>query len=116
MLSILSFISGTHDFYSISITSLPGSGVVMVTGSIVPGSTSIGVLMIVYSLTDDNRVIYHVVQHNNVQHHPTYTMTTGLPADRYEVVVFVMEEGDRPFCRAAAMQRAVQMDGTCNYE
>ena len=115
LLSGFSFISGTHDFYSISVTSPPTSfGVVMVTGVIVPRSTSTGILIVVYSLTEDNEVVYHIAQHNNEQYHQTHTMTMGLPAGKYQVVVFVMEEGGRPFCRAAATPRTVHIDG--NYE
>ena len=72
-----------------------------------------GILVITYSLTDDNKAIYHVAQHNNVQHHEMHRMITGLPADQYEVVVFVMEEDGRPFCRAAATPRTVQINSNC---
>ena len=83
----------------------------MVTGDVISGSTWIGILIIAYSLTDDNRIIYETAEHSNVQHRQTYTITTGLPAGQYEVVIFVVENDGRPLCRAAATPKTVQTDG-----
>ena len=103
--------SGTHDFHDIFITSPPDSGVVMVTGDILLESTSIGILVIVYSPTNEDSVHYHCIQHADVQQPGVYPVVMGLPPDRYEVVIFVVEEDGRPFCRAASTPRDVWIDG-----
>ena len=103
--------SGTHDFHGISIASPPNSGVVMVTGNILPESTSIGILVIVYSSTDDDSVHYHSLQHTDAQQPGVYRVIMGLPPNRYKVVVFIVEKDGRPFCRAAATPKTVQIDG-----
>ena len=102
-------LSGTHDFHNICVVSPPSSGTVTVTGDMIPGSTSTGMLIIVYSLTQDNvNVHYHFTEHADMQ---VFSMIMGLPVDRYKVVVFVVEEDGRPFCRAAATPRTVQING-----
>ena len=89
--------SGTHDFHSISITSPPNSGVVVVTGDIIPGSTSIEILVIVHSFIepDDSSVHYQFIDYGDIE---VSSMIIGLPADQYKVVVFVVDKDGRPFC------------------
>ena len=83
----------------------------MVTGDIIRGSTSIGILIIAYSLTNDSNVNYHFIRHTDVQQPRMYPVVMGPPAGEYKVVIFVMEEDDTPFHRAAATPRTAQ-----NYE
>ena len=88
----------------------------MVTGDVINGSSSIGILIIVYSLTDDSNTHYHFIKHTDVQQPRMYpvVMWLSIPGDEYKVAVFVMEEDGAPFHRAAATPRTVQIDG--NYE
>ena len=105
------FNSGTHDFYNIAVASPSNSGVVGVTGNIIDGSSSIGILIIVYPLMNDSNVHYHFVKYTDMPQPLMYTTIIGLPADEYKVVVFVMEEDGTPFCRAAATPRTIQING-----
>ena len=105
-------LTGTHDFHNILVISPSNSGVVMVTGDVIPGSTSVGILVIVYSVTDkrtdDVSVHYYFIEYADMQ---VYAKILGLPADQYKVVVFVVEEDGRPFCRAAATPKTVHIHG-----
>ena len=86
----------------------------MVTGDIINGSTSIGILVIVYSLTDDSdNIHYHFIRHADVQQPRMYpvVMWLNIPGDEYEVAIFVMKEDGTPFHRAAATSRTVQIEG-----
>ena len=81
----------------------------MVTGDIIPGSTSIGILVIVHSFhePDDSSVHYQFIDYADME---ASSMIMGLPADQYKVVVFVVDKDGRPFCRAAATPRTVHID------
>ena len=81
------------------------------TGDIIPGSPSIGIIIVVYSLTNDSNIHYNLVEYTEVQQRRMYPVITGLPVDEYEIVVFVVEEDGRPFPRAAATPRTVQING-----
>ena len=85
----------------------------MVTGDIIPGSTSIGILIIVYSefLRNDSNIRYNMIEHSKVQQPRMYPVTTGLPVDEYKVAVFVVEKDGKPFPRAAATPRTVRIYG-----
>ena len=85
----------------------------MVTGDIIPGSTARGILVIVYSHINDSNVHYHFIRHTQSRVHPT--AMGSVMEDEYQVVVFVVEEDGKPFCRAAATPRTVQIDGILNY-
>ena len=83
------------------------------TGDIIPGSTSIGILVIVYSesLGNDSNIQYRMVEHTEVQQPRMYPVMTDLPVDEYKLAVFVVEEDGRPFRRAAATPRTVRING-----
>ena len=85
----------------------------MVTGDIIPGSTSIGILIIVYSesLERDSNIYYTMIEHIKVQQPRMYPVMNGLPVDEYKVAVFVVEEDGKPFPRAAATPRTVRING-----
>ena len=96
---------GTHDVYDITVSS-PLPGVVMVTGDVVVGSTSTGILAIIYSSHSDFNVSYRSVPHNSTQP-GVYSVGVELPSDQYEVAVFVVEESGEPFLRAASRPKPV---------
>ena len=54
--------SGTHDAQNVSITTTGSPGQVRVTADLIFGSTAIGLLIIIYSLTDDLDTHYHFAQ------------------------------------------------------
>ena len=93
---------GTHDIHTISATS-PSPGEVRVTGNLIDGSATIGILIIIYSLTDDSTTHYDFVPHE-AEGLGVYAtcMLRGLPGGQYEISVYVMEESGLPFHRAAA--------------
>ena len=51
-----------------------------------------------------------------MQQSRVYPVTSGLPVDEYDVVVFVVEEDGRPFSRAAATPRTIQINGKCYHK
>ena len=111
---LLNIFIGTHDFHNITVISPSDNpGTIMVTGDIIPGSPSIGILVIVYSeyLGSDSNIRYNMIEHTKVQQPRMYPVTTGLPVDEYKVVVFVVEEDDKPFPRAAATPKTVRING-----
>jgi hypothetical protein len=83
----------------------------MVTGDIIPGSPSIGILVIVYSLGNDSNIHYSMVEYTKIQQPRMYPVMSGLSMGDYEVVFFVVEEDLRPFPRAAATPRTVRIHG-----
>jgi hypothetical protein len=83
----------------------------MVTGDIIPGSPSIGILVIIYSLGSDSNICYNMIEHAEVQQPRMYPVVTGLPMDEYKVVIFVVEEDGKPFPRAAATPKTVRING-----
>ena len=78
----------------------------MVIGDIVVGSTSRGILAIVYSLNPGFNISYRNVPHDSTQH-GVYSVDVMLPDDQYEVAVFVIEESGEPFLRAASRPKSV---------
>ena len=84
----------------------------MVTGDIIPGSTATGILVIIYSHTNDSNVHYHFIRHTQSRVHQT--AVGSVMEDEYQVVVFDVEKDGKPFCRAAATPRTVQIDGILN--
>ena len=102
-------IIGTHDISSISIVS-PYPGVVMVTGDIIDQLSSIGILIITYSLTDDSSSYYNLFPYQLDQSGATFTVES-LPADRYGVSIFVTETSGLPYNRAAASPKRINVKG-----
>ena len=89
---------GTHDIQNISVTS-PQPGEVRVTSDFIDGSTATGLLIIIYSLTNDSDVHYIVGGHNS-----------GLAGGEYSISVFVVEENGLPFERVATSPKLVAVD------
>ena len=104
-----SLLLGTHDIYNISVTS-PSPGEVRVTGYLIDGSSTIGILVVVYSVTEDSCVHYKFVPHDTKQHE-VYAVMMGPSNGLYKVTVYVMEESGLPFQRAAGRPRSVWING-----
>ena len=103
-----SLLLGTHDIHNISVTS-PNPGVVVVTGSLINGSSMTGILIIVYSVMDDSSVhnlFLHGAKQSDVE-----AVVKGLPGGQYEVSIFVMRESGLPLNRTAARPKAVWING-----
>ena len=79
---------------------------VRVTGDFIQGSTATGLLVIVYSLSDDSDV-----QYVNSKYYGQNVVITvaGLTSGQYGVSVFVQENGV-PFLRATTLPQTVHMD------
>ena len=103
---------GTHDVYDISVTSSQ-PGEIRVMGDVIDGSSSKGLLVIVYS-ESDSAVQYNFVPHNTA-HPGVYSVPVDLPDNLYRVAAFVVEENGEPFPRASATPKPVQVNGKSNY-
>ena len=79
-------------------------------GGTIDGSTMIGMLVIIYSVSEDSDVYYNFVPHDTKQQ-GVYAVVTELPGGQYEVSVYVMEESGLPFQRAAATPKSVLING-----
>ena len=100
--------SGTHDAQNVSITTTGSPGQVRVTADLIFGSTAIGLLIIIYSLTDDLDTHYHFAQVDQSQ---VDDNIMGLPGGQYQVLVYVVEENRLPFQRPATTQKSVSISG-----
>ena len=96
-------LSGTHDFWNISIS--PFSGAVRVTGRYIEGSPATGVLVIV---SGDSDSYYHIATRDgsDIQE----ATVTGIAGGEYSVSVFVVEENGLPFERAANLPSPLSME------
>ena len=73
------------------------------TGDFIPGSSAIGILIVIYWADNDSNMIkYHFVHRSNIRR--TIAMT-NLPRGQYKVSVFVVEENGLPFSRSATTPR-----------
>ena len=108
-LSLNNITIGTHDISNILITS-SYPGVITVTGNIINKLSSIGILTIVYSLTDDFSTYYNFSPYPSIQFGANFTVE-GLPADRYGVSIFVIKENGLPYNRAAATPKTISIKG-----
>ena len=98
-------ILGTHDIQNISVSStLPGQ--VRVTGDFIEGSTATGVLIIVYSQSNDSDIHYKSNEHEGQSAEANVVELTG---SQYGVSVFVMEDG-LPFSRASTSPYLVHIN------
>ena len=104
-----SLLLGTHDIHNISVIS-PSPGEIRVMGGTIDGSTMIGLLIIIYSVSEDSDVYYNYVPHDNKQQ-GVFAVVTELPGGQYEVSVYVMEESGLPFQRAAVTPKSVWING-----
>ena len=95
--------TGTHDIQNISVSS-PIPGRVRVTGDFIQGSTATGVLVIIYSQSNDSDTHYV-----NSEYHGQNTEITvdGLTSgSQYGVSIFVLENG-LPFSRVATLPQTL---------
>ena len=100
---------GTHDAYAISVTvaSFPPC-IIQVMGDIVDGSSSLGILVIVYSVS---LAKYDFLPFNETQS-GGYNMTVSdVPDGEYKVAIFVVEENGEPFTRAASRPKDITING-----
>ena len=94
---------GTHDIQNVvTNSSLPGE--IKITGNFVDRSTATGVLVIVYSLTDESDIQYISNQMKN----DMQVNVTGLTGTEYRVSVFALEDGI-PFPGVVASPKNVTM-------
>ena len=103
VLFVQSFMIGTHDIQNISVSSLQ-PGEVRVTGDFIDGSTATGVLLILYSLTNDSDI--HYVIGNCEQSRSIDINVTGLNDTQYGVSVFALDNG-QIFPRVVALPEYV---------
>ena len=78
----------------------------MVTGDIINGSSSIGALIIVYSLTNDLNIYYNFAPSIPEQRKVNLNVVV-MSNDEYKVSVFVLEESGLPFHRVAVLPKFV---------
>ena len=84
----------------------------MVTGNIINKLSSIGILVIAYSLTDDSNTYYNFSPYPpSIQFGANNFTVEGLPADRYAVSIFVIKENGLPYNRAAATPKRINVKG-----
>ena len=76
------------------------------TGDFIPGSSAIGILIVIYSADDESNIDYHFIHRSNVH---TTTSMNNLPSDRYEVSIFVVEGNGLPFSRSATIPRNLSL-------
>jgi hypothetical protein len=98
----IGFISGTHEFQNVSVTSTMTGGIT-IGGSFIHGSNAIGILVIAYSLSNDSVIKYRYVPHLVTG----LKSIMGLSIDEYNVSVFVVEGNRLPFNRSATRPRNV---------
>ena len=96
---------GTHDIQNISVSS-PLPGMVRVTGDFIQGSTATGLLVIVYSQSDNCDIQYVNSEYPGQNIDIT---VAGLTSGQYGVSVLVLENGV-PVLRVATLPQTVYMD------
>ena len=103
VLFVQSFMIGTHDIQNISVSSLQ-PGEIRVTGDFIDGSTATGVLLILYSITNDSDI--HYVIGNCEQSRSIDINVAGLTSTQYGVSTFVLDNG-QVFPRVVALPEYV---------
>ena len=99
--------TGTHDIQNIiAISSHPGQ--ISITGNFIDMSTATGMLLIVYSLTNESDIHYHAINKGNEQNNNSIISinVTGLDEFEYVVSVFALVNG-LPFPRVITSPRTV---------
>ena len=81
----------------------------MVTGDIIVGSSSRGILIVIYTLNPDYDINYSYVPHSTT-HPGVYSVRVELPDDQYQVAVFVVDENGEPFPRAVSKPKSVYIN------
>ena len=100
--------TGTHEIQVLVTTDHLGH--VVVSGTCIEGSTTIGMLVIVYSLISDSDITY--LQLNNCLSDMQNTTIKFRPSSRnlYTVSVFAVEQNGLPFNRSAIKPKVLSID------
>ena len=80
-------------------------GEIRITGNLIPGSTVIGILIIVYSLINESNIRYIFSPHSGI----STTTANSFPSGMYNVSIFVVEESGLPFNRSASIPRNISV-------
>ena len=78
------------------------------TGDFIDGSTATGLLIIIYSLTNDSNV--HYITGGSTSQQPRNVSVPGLAGGEYGISVFVVEENGLPFERVATSPKLVAVE------
>ena len=93
----------------------PTPGGVTVTGYFVDNSSAVGVLLITFSLTNEDDISYVFVPRPR-ESQDIETTLTGLSEGDYQVSFFVVDKDGLPFNRSANLPRNISVsEGTCMY-
>ena len=81
------------------------------TGDFIDGSTATGLLIIIYSLTNDSDVNY-ITTGGSTSQQPrnVHVSVPGLAGGEYSISVFVVEENGLPFERVATSPKLVAVE------
>ena len=85
----------------------------MVSGKFSDGSTSLGLLVIVYSLANDNDVRYLTILRTEKEHEVS-AVFRGIPHRLLSASVFTIEDNGLPFGHVATKVKTVQINSTTN--
>ena len=97
----INFITGTHDIQNVTV-SPPLPSQIRVMGDFIDGSIASGMLLIIYSLTNESDVYYIAKQAER-----NFSMdVTGLAGTQYGVSVFALENG-LPYPRVVTLPKNV---------
>ena len=80
------------------------------TGDFIDGSTATGLLIIIYSLTNDSDVHYITRGSMSQQPRNVHVSVPGLAGGEYGISVFVVEENGLPFERVATSPKLVAVE------
>ena len=80
------------------------------TGDFIDGSTATGLLIIIYSLTNDSNVHYITRGSTSQQPRNVHVSVPGLAGGEYGISVFVVEENGLPFERVATSPKLVTVE------
>ena len=97
---------GTHDVQDVTVMPTPGG--VTATGYFVDKSSAVGVLLIVFSLMNEDGIRYMFIPRPR-ESQDIETTLTGLSEGDYQVSFFVVDEGGLPFNRSANLPRNISI-------
>ena len=95
----------THDIQNIKVTS-PHPCQVRLTGDFIDESTAAGLLIIIYSLTNEEDIVYHAVFGRGVSIDSILATNFG---GQINMSVFVIKETGQPLAMAATIPKTVQV-------
>ena len=83
---------------------------VNISGDFVEQSTAIGILAVVYALTESDPVDYYLLVPRLLEQQWASSVFECIQSGTYNVSLFSVEEGDLPFNRAATKVRTLSVD------